>query len=113
MPFHRAPREEFNSQCGWHSRRSLFLSPFFSEFSDGLPIIVFNEHRGEVSAKHESFKPDRCCPAFWAIASAISGVLMQNLTFSAPLIAGGSIKIGYDVLLYRKFRHIRPPEEFQ
>jgi len=49
--------------------------------------------------------------AFWAIASAISGVLMQNLTFSAPLIAGGSIKIGYDVLLYRKFRHIRPPEE--
>jgi len=51
--------------------------------------------------------------AFCAIASAISGLLMQNLTFSAPLIAGGSIKIGYDVLLYRKFRHIRPPEEVQ
>jgi len=49
--------------------------------------------------------------AFWAIASAIGGVLMQNVTFSAPLIAGGGIKIGYDVLLYKRFRHIKPPEE--
>jgi len=48
---------------------------------------------------------------FWAVASGISGVLMQTLTFSAPLIAGGGLKIGYDLLLYRKFRHIKPPEE--
>jgi len=48
---------------------------------------------------------------FWAVASALSGVLMQSLSFSAPLIAGGSLKIGYDVLLYQKFRHIKPPEE--
>jgi len=33
------------------------------------------------------------------------------VTFSAPLIAGGGIKIGYDVLLYKRFRHIKPPEE--
>jgi hypothetical protein len=39
---------------------------------------------------------------FWAAASAVSGVLMQNLTFSAPLIAGGSIKIGYDVFAVPK-----------
>ena len=49
--------------------------------------------------------------AFWAIASALGGALMQSVTFSAPLIAGGTIKIGYDILLYRKFRHIKPPEE--
>jgi MFS family permease len=49
--------------------------------------------------------------AFWAIASAVGGALMQGVTFSAPLIAGGGIKIVYDVLLYRKFRHIKPPEE--
>ena len=49
--------------------------------------------------------------AFWAIGSAVSGVLMQNVTFSAPLFVGGSIKIAYDLLLYRKFRHIKPPEE--
>ena len=49
--------------------------------------------------------------AFWAIASAVGGALMQTVTFSAPLVAGGGIKIAYDVLLYRKFRHIKPPEE--
>jgi MFS family permease len=49
--------------------------------------------------------------AFWAIASAVGGALMQTVTFSAPLVAGGAIKILYDVLLYRKFRHIKPPEE--
>ena len=49
--------------------------------------------------------------AFWAVGSAVSGVLMQNVTFSGPLFAGGSIKIAYDLLLYRKFRHIKPPEE--
>jgi hypothetical protein len=40
---------------------------------------------------------------FWAMASGLSGVLMQSLTFSAPLIVGGALKVGYDVLLYRKF----------
>jgi MFS family permease len=49
--------------------------------------------------------------ALWAAGSAVSGLLMQGVTFSAPLIAGGSIKIVYDFLLYRKFRHIKPPEE--
>jgi len=49
--------------------------------------------------------------AFRTIASALGGALMQSVTFSAPLIAGGTIKIGYDILLYRKFRHIKPPEE--
>ena len=49
--------------------------------------------------------------AMWAAGSAVSGLLMQNVVFSAPLIAGGGIKIAYDVLLYRKFRHLKPPEE--
>ena len=48
---------------------------------------------------------------FWAVASGLSGVLMQGLSFSAPLIAGGGLKVGYDILLYRRFRHIKPPEE--
>jgi MFS family permease len=47
----------------------------------------------------------------WAAASAVSGVVMQKLAFSAPLVLGGSFKIAYDVLLYRNFRHIKPPEE--
>jgi len=47
----------------------------------------------------------------WAAASAISGVLMQRLAFSAPLLIGGTLKIAYDILLFRNFRHIRAPGE--
>jgi len=48
---------------------------------------------------------------FWAIASSLAGLAMQNVAFSAPLLAGGGMKIGYDILLYRAFRGIKPPEE--
>lgn len=47
----------------------------------------------------------------WAGATSIAGFLMQNLTFSAPLVLGGSCKITYDLLLFRGFRHVKPPEE--
>jgi MFS family permease len=48
---------------------------------------------------------------FWAVGSSVAGFLMQNLAFSAPLVIGGGAKIGYDLLLYRAFRGLRPPEE--
>jgi predicted MFS family arabinose efflux permease len=48
---------------------------------------------------------------FWAIASGIGGALMQGMSLSAPLIAGGGLKIAYDLLLYRKFHDIKPLEE--
>lgn len=47
----------------------------------------------------------------WAAASSISGIIMQRLAFSAPLVLGGALKIFYDLLLYRNFRHLKPPEE--
>ena len=47
----------------------------------------------------------------WAAASSLSGFIMQRLAFSAPLVIGGGLKIVYDLLLYRNFRHLRPPEE--
>lgn len=46
----------------------------------------------------------------WATASSVAGWLMQ-ITFSAPLFLGGGMKIIYDVLLWRAFRHLKPPEE--
>jgi MFS family permease len=49
--------------------------------------------------------------AGWAAASSLSGAVMQNLAFSAPLVLGGTLKIVYDILLYRGFRHLKPPEE--
>jgi hypothetical protein len=48
---------------------------------------------------------------FWAVGSAAAGLLMQALTFSAPLLIGGGAKVTYDVLLYRSFRALKPPEE--
>ncbi len=36
---------------------------------------------------------------------------MQSVAFSTPLVLGGGLKIGYDILLYRAFRHLKPPEE--
>jgi len=50
---------------------------------------------------------------FWAVGSAAAGFLMQTLTFSAPLLIGGGAKVTYDILLYRSFRRVRPPEEVQ
>src|SRR5947209_6060975 len=47
----------------------------------------------------------------WAAASSVAGVFMQKVAFSAPLLLGGGLKIIYDLLLYRSFRHIAPPEE--
>lgn len=47
----------------------------------------------------------------WAISSSLAGVFMQNIAFSAPLLLGGALKIVYDLLLWRAFRHVRPPEE--
>ena len=47
----------------------------------------------------------------WAVGSSLAGIFMQGIAFSAPLVVGGGLKIGYDVLLYRSFRHLKPPEE--
>ena len=47
----------------------------------------------------------------WAASSAVAGVFMQNVALAAPLWLGGGLKIVYDVLLWRAFRHVRPPEE--
>jgi MFS family permease len=49
----------------------------------------------------------------WAISASIAGELMQHVAFSAPLLLGGTMKIAYDLLLYRSFVHLRPPEEEQ
>ncbi len=48
---------------------------------------------------------------FWAVGSATAGGLMQAVSFSAPLIVGGGAKVLYDVLLFRSFRRVKPPEE--
>lgn len=47
-----------------------------------------------------------------AISPSLSGLLLANpLLMNAPLVLAGGLKIIYDLLLYRRFRAIKPPEE--
>jgi len=47
----------------------------------------------------------------WAVGTSLAGVVMQHVALAGPLFVGGTLKIVYDVALYRAFRHLRPPEE--
>ena len=46
-----------------------------------------------------------------AISPILTGYLLNMTAFDWPLILGGGIKIIYDLLLYFRFRGLRPPEE--
>jgi hypothetical protein len=47
----------------------------------------------------------------WAIAPAFAGVLMTRGSLMLPLVVGALMKIAYDLLLWRSFRGLKPPEE--
>jgi predicted MFS family arabinose efflux permease len=49
--------------------------------------------------------------AGWAVGPLVGGLAMQHLALAAPLLIGGTMKILYDLALYRSFRHLPPPEE--
>jgi predicted MFS family arabinose efflux permease len=49
--------------------------------------------------------------AGWAVGPLIGGSVMQHFSLAAPLFIGGSLKIVYDLVLYRSFRHLKAPEE--
>ncbi|MBI4742208.1 MAG: MFS transporter [Betaproteobacteria bacterium] len=47
----------------------------------------------------------------WSVAPAFAGWLMQVAAPGSPLMVGAALKIGYDLLLWRAFRGLKPPEE--
>lgn len=47
----------------------------------------------------------------WAVSASFAGLFMQTVSLSFPLFLGGGLKIFYDLLLWRAFRHVAPPEE--
>lgn len=49
--------------------------------------------------------------ASWSIAPVFAGALMVGDSLHWPLVIGAGMKISYDLLLWRAFRGIRPPEE--
>lgn len=46
-----------------------------------------------------------------AIGPAISGFAFSIAALGAPFFIAGGLKIVYDLLIYRTFRHVHPPEE--
>jgi MFS family permease len=46
-----------------------------------------------------------------AVSPSLGGALFAAGWLAVPLIACGVLKISYDLLLWRAFRHLRPPEE--
>ena len=49
--------------------------------------------------------------AGWALAPMLAGVMMQAGGLGLPLVFAGFTKLAYDVLLWREFRRLKPPEE--
>jgi MFS family permease len=47
----------------------------------------------------------------WAVAPGFAGWMMQAASLAAPLFIGAGMKIAYDLLLWRAFRRVKPPEE--
>ncbi len=49
-----------------------------------------------------------------SVSPALTGLLFSiPVLFSAPFFLSGGLKIIYDLLLYREFRAVKPPEETQ
>jgi hypothetical protein len=45
------------------------------------------------------------------ISPTVGGVLMQNVAFGAPFVAGGALKIVYDVALLMTFKKVKLKDE--
>lgn len=112
-----------------HLPSSLFLLvlPFAPSFKVAVALLLCREALVEMDVPtRQSYvaavaRPDERTFAsgitnlarnvFWAVGSAVAGLVMQNVALSAPLAIGSGAKISYDLLLYRSFRKLKPPEE--
>ncbi|HYC57645.1 MAG TPA: MFS transporter [Candidatus Binatia bacterium] len=47
----------------------------------------------------------------WAVAPSMAGLFMQTSSLMMPLVVGAAMKIAYDLMLWRAFREVVPPEE--
>jgi len=120
-----------NTMVFTHLPSSLFLMavPFAPSFKWAVLFFLFREALVEMDVPtRQSYVAALVRPTertfasgvtnlarnlFWAVGSGVAGVTMQALSFSAPLLLGGGAKVLYDVLLFRSFRKLKPPEEIK
>src|SRR5437868_10575717 len=46
-----------------------------------------------------------------ALSPLLAGYLLSVSAFGWPLLFGGSLKVGYDILLLLRFRHLKPAKK--
>ncbi len=46
-----------------------------------------------------------------SLSPSLAGYALANFWLGTPLAAAGTLKLAYDLLIYRSFRKVRPPEE--
>ena len=66
-------------------------------------MAVVADHEREAAAA----LPNLARTIAQAITPALTGVVMQSVALSAPFVLGGSLKIVYDVLIWRTFRRVK------
>jgi MFS family permease len=51
--------------------------------------------------------------AAWSVGPSVAGFFMQSASLMTPLVVGAAMKVAYDLLLWRAFRKVQPPEEIR
>ena len=118
-----------NTMVFTHSPSSILLLtvPFMPDFATAALLFLLREALVEMDVPtRQSYvlavvRPDERTFASgithlvrlggWAVAPAIAGLLMGGASLAVPLYVGAGMKIAYDLLLWRAFRGVRPPEE--
>lgn len=87
---------------------------FVREFLAPMDVPTRQSYLASIVADHERTAAAGIANltrnAAWVVGPSLAGWAM-TLSFSLPLILAGSLKIAYDLALWRAFRRIRPPEE--
>jgi len=68
---------------------------------------TFRSHDIAIAADHQSRRGTRAAVAEAQEVCAIDAEMFEQ----CDRVVGGLLKIGYDLILYTSFRHVRPPEE--
>jgi MFS family permease len=118
-----------NTMVFTHTPSSLFLMalPFAPSFPWAVAMVLAREtlvemdvptrqsYLAAVVQPHErvfaSGATNVVRNAGWGAGSLLAGYAMQSFALGAPLFIGGGAKITYDLLLYRAFHKLKPPEE--
>jgi predicted MFS family arabinose efflux permease len=48
-----------------------------------------------------------------SVSPSLAGYAIAAVWIGSPLVAAGALKLAYDLLIYRSFRKIKPPEEIR